>query len=175
VRPDTNRDLGSVRLVDSADIQQGKYAILSYVWGTSPSLRLTAATKACLVAGIPDDDLPPTIAHAVYVTRTLGIEYLWVDALCIIQDSDEDKKVEIPRMHRYYQEALVVISASAAPHVQSGFITSVPNATKRYDRALARDPLRNMTGQSSGIVPLRIPRYSSGRCTTLLADIMQPF
>jgi hypothetical protein len=53
-----------------------------------------AATKSniqTLISGVEIDRPPQTLKDAVYVTRRLGIRYLWIDALCIIQDSPEDK------------------------------------------------------------------------------------
>ena len=50
-------------------------------------------------------NLPQTIKDAIIVTAELGLEYLWIDALCIIQDDDADKGVELARMGDIYSKA----------------------------------------------------------------------
>jgi hypothetical protein len=67
-----------------------KYAALSYVWG------VTAEDKI---------DWPKTVLDAVEVTRQLGLQYLWVDRLCIDQSNVEEKSYLISRMATIYQEA----------------------------------------------------------------------
>jgi hypothetical protein len=58
--------------------------------------------------------LPPTIRDAIVTARDMGILYLWVDALCIIQDSEEDKSGEIASMqHIYASSTLTIVAASA--------------------------------------------------------------
>lgn len=79
--------------------------------------------------------MPRTIQDAVRVTQDLGVKYLWIDALCIVQDSAGDLLEEMSRMRLYYENALVVIAASGASDVQEGFLNihqlddSVCNAT----------------------------------------------
>ncbi|OJT10399.1 hypothetical protein TRAPUB_13091 [Trametes pubescens] len=64
--------------------------------------------------------LPPTIRDAIYVTRMLGFRWLWIDSLCIIQDSDEDMAHEIGCMHHIYRYAHLTIVAGSAEGVNSG-------------------------------------------------------
>jgi hypothetical protein len=68
--------------------------------------------------------LPATLSDAVAVTRSLGIRYLWMDALCIAQDDDTDKAKEINE-GRIYNNARVTIAAANAPSVQSGFLDGI--------------------------------------------------
>ena len=70
--------------------------------------------------GIPLDSLPRTIRDIVSVCRQLGQQYLWVDALCIIQDNAADKMAQIPRMADIYSGALLVISAAGTADVLDG-------------------------------------------------------
>ena len=95
-----------------------RYAALSYCWGHPPgqtgSLQLKAENLRLLQRGVALTELSTTIRDAIYVTQQLGIRYLWVDALCIMQDSEVDKKAELPRMHKIYSNADIVISASAS-------------------------------------------------------------
>ncbi|KAJ2980538.1 hypothetical protein NUW58_g6919 [Xylaria curta] len=77
---------------------EGRWAALSYCWGSDTSFMLNEATRARLFAGFQLEDAPATIRDAILVTRELGIPYLWVDAVCIRQDSREDWEREAPRM-----------------------------------------------------------------------------
>lgn len=56
--------------------------------------------------------LPKMFAEACVTVKKLGLTYLWIDSLCIIQDSDVDKAMEIPNMADYYQNAELHLSAS---------------------------------------------------------------
>jgi len=71
---------------------------------------------------VPLEKLPITILNAVEVTRKLGIKYLWVDPLCIIQDSVTDKRRKIECMGIIYKNATVTIDAANASGVSEGFL-----------------------------------------------------
>ncbi|MCE8167808.1 MAG: HET domain-containing protein [Candidatus Moeniiplasma glomeromycotorum] len=78
------------------------YAILSYVWGEKkPSEKLSQGGQLSLL-------------KAIKVCRLLGINYLWIDQLCIIQEGETakgDKENEIPNMRKYYSNAEVTLVA----------------------------------------------------------------
>lgn len=112
---------GNVKLLDSAAIEGGRgteayaYAALSHVWGVnsgheSPLLTLQS-NLGDMQKGVPVDALPKSLADAVFVCRELGLRYLWIDALCIIQDLPEDFNDQISEMHRVYQHAYITIAA----------------------------------------------------------------
>lgn len=71
---------------------------------------------------IPYSCLPQTFRDAVAVTRRLGIPYLWIDSLCIIQDSPDDWAAESARMAYIYENAFVTIAADAAVDSRTGFL-----------------------------------------------------
>ena len=77
-----------------------------------------------MLRGVATSTLPQTIQDAIIVTRKLGLRYLWVDALCIIQDSASDRAAEITKMDRIYQNAQLTISAASAERCQDGFLAS---------------------------------------------------
>ncbi|PWY82694.1 HET-domain-containing protein [Aspergillus eucalypticola CBS 122712] len=72
--------------------------------------------------GLDEETLPPTIRDALATTRNLSIPYLWIDALCIIQDSEEDKTKEIAQMKGIYASSAVTIVAASAESVSAGFL-----------------------------------------------------
>ena len=96
------------------------YMTLSHCWGTAEFLRLTSATKNYLEAGFRLSELPKTFREAVQITRELGVRYLWIDALCIIQDSDEDWKYEAATMMKVYENSHCNISAAKAFDSEQG-------------------------------------------------------
>ncbi|KAL8847616.1 MAG: hypothetical protein Q9221_007346 [Calogaya cf. arnoldii] len=115
-------DSDLVKLRETMDRPYGHYFALSYVWGKKPSIRLLQATRNEFMGGVALEKLPKTLQDAVLVTRSLNVQYLWIDALCVCQDSDSDKETQIPYMNEYYRDAVAVISASGAADVYAGFL-----------------------------------------------------
>ena len=85
-------------------------------------MTLTTLTMTDMLCGVATSTLPATIQDAIIVTRKLGLRYLWVDALCIFQDSTSDKDAEIAKMDQIYQNARLTISAASAEKCQDGFL-----------------------------------------------------
>ncbi|KIJ55253.1 hypothetical protein M422DRAFT_219839 [Sphaerobolus stellatus SS14] len=75
-----------------------------------------------LSEGIEVNRLPQSIKDAIKCTHGLKLRYLWIDSLCILQDSEEDKDSEIPRMCDIYHNAYVTIIAASARKVSEGFL-----------------------------------------------------
>ncbi|KAK6085479.1 heterokaryon incompatibility protein [Seiridium cupressi] len=82
----------------TGQVLDGPYIILSHCWGGKVPLVLTADTEDRLAEGVRLDELPATFRNAVLLVRYLGIRYLWIDALCIKQDSDADWLAESSMM-----------------------------------------------------------------------------
>ncbi|KAL1880111.1 hypothetical protein Daus18300_001474 [Diaporthe australafricana] len=102
----------------------GQYAALSYCWGNDQPLKTTSANIRDMTAGkLLFSQLPQTLADAVHVTRSLGIQYLWIDALCIIQDSIDDWEKESAEMSTIYENAYLVIAASSSASATQGFLS----------------------------------------------------
>jgi hypothetical protein len=106
---------------------RGAYATLSYCWGPTPFPTLSTSSHAQFRDSLDMDQLPPTIRDAIITTRNLGLRYIWIDALCIIQDSEEDKLREIMRMKDIYAESAVTIVAATANRVSEGFLQPCHN------------------------------------------------
>lgn len=83
----------------------------------------TSTNLKHLKRGIELSSLPKTIRDAVLVARLAGVHYLWVDALCIIQDSRMDWARESARMGEIFEGAFFVISADSAVDSHSGFLS----------------------------------------------------
>lgn len=116
---------GSIRLVELMPGEKHQYLALSYCWGPRAQRKtLTRATRAEFIGrGIRLEELDATIQDAVRVTRELGYLYLWIDALCIIQDDDDFKAGEMARMDDIYDNASITIVAARASSVSEGFLT----------------------------------------------------
>ncbi|EIW62306.1 HET-domain-containing protein, partial [Trametes versicolor FP-101664 SS1] len=115
-------DLARPRLVSTLAGEHGEYLALSYVWGKDQVHKTTKSNISLYEEGITLSRLPQTIHDAIYVTNKLGFRWLWIDSLCIIQDSDEDKLHEISRMHHVYLYAHLTIMAGSAKDVSEGFL-----------------------------------------------------
>jgi hypothetical protein len=108
-----------LRLVDGPDVSED-YVALSYCWGTSGQLTTTTHNTAAHRRGIPLDDLPLTQRQAAAATRKLGMRYLWVDALCIVQDDKADWGREAPQMGFIYHNAFLTIAAAGSSSSAGG-------------------------------------------------------
>jgi hypothetical protein len=102
--------------------ESGIYCALSYCWGGERQPTTTKANLIARMAGLETSGLPATIRDAIVVARSLGFRYLWVDALCIVQDHPADKKAEIKAMGSIYYGAALTISASSSSAVSKGFL-----------------------------------------------------
>ncbi len=102
-----------------------EFVALSYVWGKSENENLQTKMHNLDARG-EDDGLrdlmfPKTIADGISLTAELGIKYLWVDSLCIIQD-DEEKAVQIQNMDRIYGLASLVLVGAAGIDANMGLV-----------------------------------------------------
>jgi hypothetical protein len=69
---------------------QGRYVALSHRWGSKPTLTTTQATLKRWQEMIPVSEFPATFRDAILISKRVGVSYLWIDSLCIIQDSTEE-------------------------------------------------------------------------------------
>jgi hypothetical protein len=106
---------------EDLDPQSVRYATLSYCWGKSKTFTTTKATESSYLKKIPLESLPQTIRDALSISQSLKIPYLWVDALCIVQDDESDWQVEITKMADVYFGSTLTIAASDARDSSGGF------------------------------------------------------
>ncbi|KAK4494465.1 hypothetical protein PRZ48_014763 [Zasmidium cellare] len=136
----------------------GEYVALSYCWGLPQAnavLKTEHSTLEQHLKGIAVDRLPKTIREAICVTHGLGFKYIWVDALCILQDDPDDWAHEAAQMGRVYSNAALTIVASRAAGTAEGLLGkqafhkshTVPyrNGHVRVREALARQHADFMT------------------------------
>ncbi|KAJ4358102.1 uncharacterized protein N0V89_002681 [Didymosphaeria variabile] len=104
----------SVRVVNGADLDEHNrpdYTALSYVWADD-ELKLSTARLEAMQSDLPRDILPKAINEAITKAQDIGFRYLWVDNLCVLQDSDEDKERESRAMADVYRNAALTIVAT---------------------------------------------------------------
>jgi hypothetical protein len=115
---DSATDISSrtgVQLVESDGLAgERKYACLSYRWDSN-NLTTTRATYEQHREGIAFKDLTLAFQDTVHIVRRLGVRYLWIDSLCIVQDDEEDWRAESKTMATVYSRALFTL----ARHVDS--------------------------------------------------------
>lgn len=111
-----------VKLQSSVEIPPGSaYVALSYCWGGhKPECMTTSATLNNNISKISWDSLPATFQDAVAFTRGLGVNYLWVDSICIIQGDEEDWTHQSGKMFQFYSNAYVTVAALFGQDSTSG-------------------------------------------------------
>ncbi|KAI9167999.1 hypothetical protein HJFPF1_04143 [Paramyrothecium foliicola] len=104
-----------------------RYAALSYVWGRRKFFRTLQTNVVDLErpGALAEEEylyqIPPTIRDAIHVAQEIGLRYLWVDSLCIVQDGDaEHKGYAIKAMDLVYAAADIVIVAAGSTDAYSG-------------------------------------------------------
>lgn len=131
--------------------RRGSYAALSYCWGsadhpppktTDASLNLVQSRTGHVISF---STLPATFRDAITLTRHLGLTYLWIDSLCIVQDSKTDWEQEASKMGDYFSNAQVVIGASSSDSPWKGIF-------KPYNIPNVEIPFFDGLGSSAGTV-----------------------
>lgn len=100
-----------------------QYATLSYCWGGDQRFKTTSKTFASAQKGLPSKVLPETIQDAIRVTRDLGVEYLWVDSLCIVQDDEKEVLEQISLMAQIFEGSYITIAASQSSRSSDGLLS----------------------------------------------------
>lgn len=125
--PDYDSDL--VRLVCAPNTRRQEYIALSHCWGnlSDEEKKAYCTTRYNIrrrLKGFSLSELPKTFRDAVEVTRELGMLYLWIDSLCIVQygDDNQDWKRESKKMEAVFSGAYCTIAATAANDSNTGFL-----------------------------------------------------
>jgi hypothetical protein len=115
-----------IRLCESKTIDKpGRYACLSHRWGV-PSESMFRTTEKNFTEhkdNIPWESLPRTFQDTVLITRRLGVNFLWIDSLCIIQENRHDFEQQSANMATIYQNAYITLAATASDGPKGGLYT----------------------------------------------------
>lgn len=157
------------------------YAALSYVWGDVPSaLKTTKSNVAALGKSKASSEgpletsnhlkIPRTILDTMVLLRRIGKRYLWVDALCIVQDDAEEKKLLIHGMDRVYENASLTIIAAAGVDADAGLPGITPRTSLTFETPITvhnpgyernRQPFQLGMCRPSLMEQLRISRWNT--------------
>ena len=130
-----------------------QYCTLSYRWGDTPHGCVLRAPFARQIS-IEVESMPQTFRDAIETTRGLGMRFLWIDALCIVQPDaygdDTDWNTEGPRMGTTYQNAICNIAATCADSAKDGFLS------KTDSKRIGAAPCQVFQHMSSGDMNVRL-------------------
>ncbi|KAH7304630.1 heterokaryon incompatibility protein-domain-containing protein [Rhexocercosporidium sp. MPI-PUGE-AT-0058] len=122
--------------------QTSRYLTLSHCWGSAQILKLTQSNLSEFQSGIEVSTLPKTFRDAVEATRHLGERYLWIDSLCIIQDSVPDWEEQSSKMDKIYLYGYCNLAATASSDSSGGLFHLRNPAAIQHLRAPCRWDLR---------------------------------
>lgn len=112
---------------------KGTYITLSYCWGeTGDSASTNRSNIQERLKRLAASSLCRTHRDAIEITRSLGVKYLWVDAICIIQDDSNDWGKEIVQMADIYSSSVLTISAAQSKDAQGGILLDRPAETASF-------------------------------------------
>lgn len=104
--------------------QEREYITLSHCWGKWGASQLPVLTTGNIAErlreGVSISLLPKTFADAIKAASWFKVRWLWIDSLCILQDSKEDWQRESIMMYDVYKNALLNISADDSPDGRFG-------------------------------------------------------
>ncbi|KAK3331808.1 hypothetical protein B0T19DRAFT_472826 [Cercophora scortea] len=169
--PSSSTTSPTPRLVLAKDLPSPEpYTALSYCWGQGvrDKIELRQHTLATLLTSMPEDNLTRAHQDAIRFTRALGIRYLWIDALCIIQGDPADWARESKRMGSVYGGAQLTIIASRAADCADGFLANTYRSTPNDQNLPLPCPLPcgvspvTRSGPAMGTVYVTPPRSTTG-------------
>ncbi|KAJ0271366.1 hypothetical protein COL940_011091 [Colletotrichum noveboracense] len=119
-----------IKLVDTKEMGvKGPYMTLSHCWGKGKFVQLTEKDmEEFTTTGIPWETAPHgqdicsnvNFAQALKITWLLKQRYIWIDSVCIIQDSKDDWNVESKLMHKVYRNSFCNLAAAVSPDHTGG-------------------------------------------------------
>ncbi|KAI3332710.1 heterokaryon incompatibility protein-domain-containing protein [Ustulina deusta] len=113
-----------IQIIDARHVEFVQYVALSYCWGSSriADTRTVKANIAERKKPFPITDLRKTIQHAIDLVRRVGLRFIWVDSVCINQDSNEDWESEAILMAEVYSNAYFTLCFVLAEHADAALI-----------------------------------------------------
>ncbi|KAI4862964.1 HET-domain-containing protein [Hypoxylon rubiginosum] len=144
--------------------QRPKYAALSYCWGPPEDAKLQFKTEQATyrdrISGFLLGTTSRIMQDAVEVCRSLGIPYLWVDAVCIIQDDKADWERESADMTNVYKNAHLTICTPTSTSCREGFLGERASATISFHSRINPDVVGSYVIRPCGVIS--DPRTAEG-------------
>ncbi|KAK1839009.1 hypothetical protein CCHR01_18372 [Colletotrichum chrysophilum] len=125
-----------LRLIETSSIAQipeedTRYVALSHCWGSPDAaarmLQTTRETLDAFTQSIPWEGLTKTFQHGMLVAKHIGIKYIWIDSLCIVQDDAQDWAEEASRMASIYENAHLTVAVTGATNGDKGLFINTSN------------------------------------------------
>ncbi|KAI9708475.1 MAG: hypothetical protein M1820_003936 [Bogoriella megaspora] len=119
-------DAERVRIIETKNDEsiKGPYMTVSHCWGDSKIFEPTKLTEEkkteFITEGVVFETLPKSFQEAIEVCRYLGVAYIWIDSLCIVQGDSEDWEQEAPLMHQIYRNSYCNIAATDSTDGRGG-------------------------------------------------------
>jgi hypothetical protein len=119
---------GRIKLVQTEKLPRVKYAALSYCWGNADDAAYQPKTNSAnlseRISGFSIDTMSPVVRDAITTCEALGIRYLWVDALCILQGKADvaDWDIESQKMTDIFRNAYITLCPSSSKGCREGFL-----------------------------------------------------
>ncbi|KAH8588888.1 heterokaryon incompatibility protein-domain-containing protein [Bisporella sp. PMI_857] len=148
-------DVNRPRLAYGTSIPSCEYITLSHSWGDTSISKLLSGNHDTWFLEIPSAELTPKFRDAMAVAKALNVNYLWIDSLCVIQDSGDDWAVESNRMARVYANAHLNL-------ICGGLLSSDRLCSKRNPLSVFHCSLLYSRGMSCAAVAYRDPRPYKG-------------
>jgi len=146
-----------------------RYTALSHSWGLGGiDFKLTENRLDEFQERIPFSNLPATHQDAVVLARKLGLQYAWIDSLCIIQDSTADCQTETVNMGDVYSNAYLTISTVSSPGSKVPFLEAQEAAYAAHPVQFYSPRLNYATRDILGFSGLRRTRLAQLRSHTTL-------
>ncbi|KAH8724901.1 heterokaryon incompatibility protein-domain-containing protein [Phaeosphaeriaceae sp. PMI808] len=158
------RNAAAPKLVPHQSLSRpASYLALSYVWGGPQAYILTKGTVKEKCRDLDLSQIPQTILDAITVAKELEFSFLWVDALCIIQDDPKSQLNEIAAMGRIYRDSTLTLIAAKAQSSTEGFL-KVPDPPSYFAEPFEvplstddGDDVRLLVGYRASYKPYRDP------------------
>ncbi|KAM7214444.1 Heterokaryon incompatibility protein (HET) domain containing protein [Rhypophila decipiens] len=117
--------LDSIRLHDPTEPELSPYATLSYCCGAGVPLKTTTTNLLSHRDKIPFSSFPKTLQDSIQLANGLGFRYLWIDALCIIQDDEKDWAEQAAEMTSIYEGCSLNIAILDSRDCDSGILPTM--------------------------------------------------
>lgn len=162
-----------LKLIETTNVRPQKLSKMSYVtlshrWGISKKFGTTKATIGDRSSsGVRAGDFPNTYLDAATITQKLGFRYLWIDAICIVQDDEADWRLESEKMGAIYHSAAFTIAAHCSGNDDAGFLEAA--MTKRPASRIPYDS-EGLTGCNWEIYACQIPNFDADVCRSTLSS-----
>lgn len=122
-----------VKLCETQENETARYICLSHCWGTEQIIQTKTSTLQQYKEGISWDDLSKTFQDAIIFTRKLRVRYIWIDSLCIIQDSVDDWRAESSQMATIYENSYLTLAATKSKNGAGGCFSSASPECKAHE------------------------------------------